>query len=205
MSEHYYTKHVTSQSKPREIEVNFMDEVYTFQTDEGVFSKSRMDYGSKVLTQAFIENTSLKGKKANLLELGSGYGPIAVLLSHREPSWKVTGVELNERAYELSLANRDSYQLDNLTFVNSDVLDFDPDGKYHAVITNPPFRAGKKIVHQFVDLAYDWLEPNGELYLVVQKKQGAPTLKKHMEEVFLNVERVALDKGYWVLVSRKEG
>ena len=75
---------------------------------------------------------------------------------------------------------------------------------YAVILSNPPIRAGKEVVHAILEEAFDRLITDGQLVIVIQKKQGAPSAQKKMQEVFGNVERIALDKGYWILVSTKE-
>lgn len=175
-------------------------------TDSGVFSRHQLDYGSKLLVESFLDQARID-RSSKLLELGAGYGPILIAIAKHFPDWAYTGIEINERAYQLAQENASSNQVDeaidwrlgDATQRIEDLTD-----QYDFVLTNPPIRAGKAIIQTFVKRAFDYLRPGGQLWLVIQKKQGAPSMKKHMDQVFGNVDRVALDKGYWILRSNKE-
>ncbi|MGX7107363.1 class I SAM-dependent methyltransferase [Hutsoniella sourekii] len=205
MSDHYYSMDPGSNHDLKVIEDQINNRRFRFQTDSGVFSKGSFDYGSKVIVKAFIEAFP-NMKQARILELGSGYGPIAISLASFYPKSQVTGIEINQRAFQLAEVNQTLNQVNNISWIHGDVTasDFKLENTYEFVVTNPPIRAGKAVIQHFVDFAYDHLDPQGKLLVVIQKKQGAPSMRKHMEAVFGNVDRLALDKGYWVLVSEKE-
>ena len=94
--------------------------------------------------------------------------------------------------------------IQNVTIHESNRYDNVHAKDYSVIISNPPIRAGKEVVHRILAEAYDHLVEEGQLVIVIQKKQGAPSAQKKMQDVFGNVERIALDKGYWILVSTKE-
>lgn len=201
MSEHYYTKQPAVSHDEKTITGKIGEMTLSLTTDRGVFSKDKLDEGSKILAETFIDQ--VEEGDFNVIELGSGYGPIALGIAKAYPNSHVTGVELNERAFNLSLRNAEQNNLLNVTFVCEDATAFDAPIKFQHVVINPPIRAGKQVVHAFVDKAYQLLEAKGALWVVIQKKQGAPSMRKHMEQVFGNVERVNLQSGYWILKSIK--
>ena len=202
MSDHYYTDQPSSEHDEKTITVHLAGDDYQFITDSGVFSKNRMDQGSEILFNTFVEQASITNG-FRILELGSGYGPIIIGIGRTFPNSHCIGLEINKRAYELSKRNADLNQVNNVDFIHGGLEDLSIETSVDHVLTNPPFRAGKILVHQFVNTAYSQLKSKGALWVVVQRKQGAPSLSKHMSAVFGNVERVALEKGYWILKSIK--
>ena len=113
-------------------------------------------------------------------------------------------VDVNERALELAKHNAAQNDVSNVEIYQSDIYENIENKSFAAILSNPPIRAGKKVVHEILEQAYDHLMVGGQLLIVIQKKQGAPSAKKKMEDVFGNVERINLYKGYWILASIKK-
>lgn len=198
--DHYYSKKPSSDSQRKKIKEKIGGYSYTLLTDAGVFSKNKVDSGSKVLIHAAQKTNFPKGK---ILDLGCGYGVIGLALAKQFPKREVDLVDINERALALAADNGVLNQIDNINVYQSDIFENVTENEYAAIVSNPPIRAGKKVVHQILEESYDHLRKEGKLQIVIQRKQGAPSAKKKMKEVFGNVERIALDKGYWVLESIK--
>ena len=99
--------------------------------------------------------------------------------------------------------NSEKNHIDNAVIKESDGLAEIPDDSADMIVTNPPIRAGKSVVHGILEDAYSKLKKDGELYVVIQKKQGMPSAKKKMETVFGNVETLVKDKGYYILKSKR--
>lgn len=176
----------------------------TFTTDRGVFSKDQIDYGSVTLIKTIVD-TQKNLTTETIVELGSGYGPIAISLAATYPKTQIIGYEVNERARQLSIKNAEKNQVNNVEFQQADLMEYTlPEESAEYVVTNPPIRAGKAVVQRFVELAYVSLKSNGTLYVVIQKKQGAPSMMRFMQQVFGNVEKIKQDKGYWILCSCKK-
>lgn len=199
--DHYYSSKPSSESHRETIEVDLSGRKFSFVTDAGVFSKKRVDFGSEVLMTT-AENIAFP--EGNLLDVGCGYGPIGLYLAKSFPNRQVEMVDINERAILLTKENAQVNAIDNVEIYVSNVFEQVKNNQFAGIISNPPIRAGKKVVHQILEEAYDYLMPGGKLLIVIQKKQGAPSARKKMEDVFGNVKRVALEKGYWVLASTKE-
>ncbi|MBG9981266.1 class I SAM-dependent methyltransferase [Facklamia sp. DSM 111018] len=201
MSDHYFSEVPNSQHQEQLVETQICGKKFSFYTDAGVFSKGRVDFGSRLLIESFSERYSSINSSSTIVELGSGYGPISIILGSLYPSISVQGYELNGRAVSLAKQNARLNQTPNVEFIQQDVTSIDsiPDSQF--VLTNPPIRAGKGVIQTFVDKAKDSLASDGELWLVIQKKQGAPSMEKYMESVFDNVEMVTRSKGYWILRS----
>ncbi|NQX70831.1 class I SAM-dependent methyltransferase [Paenibacillus alba] len=198
MSEHYYTQRPTAKRDVHTMQEELRGRTYTFLTDAGVFSKKGVDYGSKHL----IETMQLN-EDAKVLDVGCGYGPIGLSAAVMCPKGHVTMVDINERAIELSLDNAKRNGIANVSIIQSDLLEQVKDQRYDAVLTNPPIRAGKEVVHRIFTDAYDCLVEGGSIWVVIQKKQGAPSAMKKLESLYRDVVEVSKDKGYKILKATK--
>lgn len=179
-----------------DLTVVLLGQKMNFYTDAGVFSKKMIDYGSQVL----LSTLDFQGGES-VLDVGCGYGPIGLSLAKAQ-GVTVTMVDVNERALDLAKKNASRNGVEAQIF-SSDVYEA-VEGFFDHVISNPPIRAGKKVVHQVITGSFDHLKPGGDLTIVIQKKQGAPSAKSKMEETFGNCEIVKKDKGYYILRSEKE-
>lgn len=200
MADHYYTSNPNSKSNPEKFTTSLLGHSFEFTTDSGVFSKDKIDYGSKVLIEAVVDSELIKG---DLLDMGCGYGPIGISLANKFKDKTIHMVDVNERALDLARGNALDNKVENVEIYQSSTFEEVKKDNFAGVITNPPIRAGKKVVHEILEDSYNYLKDGGQLFVVIQKKQGAPSAKKKMEEVFDNVERIVLDNGYWVLMSQK--
>ncbi|MDO4680735.1 MAG: class I SAM-dependent methyltransferase [Aerococcus sp.] len=201
MAHQYFDDNTNLAHDEKTYQVTFEGQTYIFQTDSGVFSRQRLDFGSEVLLGAAVgTKPTVLGP---ILDLGCGYGPIGIVMAHEEPERVIEMVDVNERALDLAHKNAEANQRENVQIHLSSGYQTVHQSPYARILTNPPIRAGKQVVHSFITGATDHLKPGGDLLLVIQKKQGAPSAQKKMAEVFGNVERIALKKGYWVLRSQK--
>ena len=186
-------------SNPHTYDFCFREHKFRFKTDAGVFSKAYIDFGSFTMLEAFTPNTI----DAPILDMGCGYGPIGIVVSTLYDR-EVLMVDINQRAISLTNDNIKTNKVDKAKAQKSYIYDSIPDEMmFSSIITNPPIRAGKKVVFDIYDGAYNHLLPGGELWVVIQKKQGAPSSMKHLEELFSNCEVVCKNKGYFILKSRK--
>lgn len=174
---------------------------FTFKTDAGVFSRDNLDFGTRVMLEALDLDHLAPG---DLLDLGSGYGPVGVIMGAMLPERTIYGVDVSERAIGLAKENAAYNKVENVVFSVSNAYEVIEKRDFGVILTNPPVRAGKEVVHHFMSEAIHYLKPGGELYVVLQKKQGAPSAMKKMAEVFDNVEEIERRKGYWILKSVKE-
>lgn len=181
----------------QELSVELLGLSLHFLTDAGVFSKNAIDYGSRVL----LDNFQPEGAKT-LLDVGCGYGTLALTLA-KKYGLKATLVDVNSRALDLAKKNADKNNIEVNDIFLSNIYD-NVEGKFDAIISNPPIRAGKEVVHTILSDAYEHLNDDGHLTIVIQKKQGAPSAQKKMKDVFGNCEIIAKDKGYYILRSYKE-
>lgn len=195
MSEHYFSQKPQSKSSPKTWSYQLRKKTYTFTSDYGVFSKNEVDYGSRLLISQFAES-QIPGK---ILDLGCGYGPIGIAIADTYPDRDVVLADVNERAIELAEKNAEQNKVQNIETVKSDRFSNLTSYSFASIVTNPPIRAGKKVVHAMIEESKPALDKGGELWVVIQKKQGAPSAKDKMMKVFGNVEVVAKDKGYFLL------
>ncbi len=197
--EHYFTKDSSVDHNIKEMNYEINDERFTFLTDNAVFSKKRVDFGSEVLLKAILSEEISPG---SILDVGCGYGPIGIILAKFFSEAAVTMADVNNRALELCEKNAQKNELKNIKIVNSNIYE-NISEKYDVIVTNPPIRAGKDIVHGIIEGAKERLNDNGILYAVIQKKQGAESAKKKMHEGYGNCEIIEKSAGFWILKSVK--
>lgn len=170
----------------------------TFTSDAGVFARQTVDYGSRVLIEAISFDEVPAG---NILDVGCGYGPIGLSLAKEQTGRSVDMTDVNLRAMDLAKKNAETNRIKNVNVFESNMYENISD-KYALVISNPPIRAGKNVVSGIISGAKEHLVANGELWIVIQKKQGAPSAKKLMDATYGNVEIVTREKGYYILRSK---
>ncbi len=179
-------------SEIRKYKTIIFDREFWFNTDNGVFSKNKLDFGTRVLLET-IPKEKLKG---NILEVGCGYGVIPIILS-KFCDGVFEGVDVNKRAILLANMNASENKCYDVTFYESNCYS-SVNKKYNFIITNPPIRAGKKIVYEIVMNAKDYLIDDGELYIVINKNQGAKTLVRDLNDIY-NVKVINKKNGFWII------
>lgn len=199
---HYYDENPEVESDESLFTYSYDNHDLELVTDAGVFSKGKIDFGSDLLVKTFLK-TYPPGPTKNIIDVGCGYGPIGLMIAKVSPHHEVTMVDVNQRALNLSRKNKKRNRIDNVKVKESDGLSQVEDNKYDFVLTNPPIRAGKEVVHRILEDAYVKLKLDGELFVVIQKKQGMPSAKKKMQDTFDNVEVLEKSKGYYILRSVK--
>ncbi len=199
MSEHYYSRTQKVESDPRYWDFTLRDFRFRFKTDNGVFSKREVDFGSRLLIEAF----KLPEAPGQLLDAGCGYGPIGLSVAKLDPHRIVHMIDVNERALLLAKENAVLNQITNVKIYESDGLSNVTEAGFAAILTNPPIRAGKKVVYSIFEQSYEHLQDGGELWIVIQKKQGAPSAIEKLTEIFTDVETVDKEKGYFIIKAVK--
>lgn len=199
VSDHYYSRKPQTESKPRHWNFTLLGYNFRFETDAGVFSKSEVDFGSRVLIDAF-EAPNLEGA---ILDIGCGYGPIGLSIAKANEGRTVHLVDVNTRAIQLAEKNAAANGIQNVRIYESDGLSAVDTANFAAIITNPPIRAGKETIFRFYKESYDKLISKGELWVVIQKKQGAPSTFSFLEEIFGQVDVVDKARGYWIIKATK--
>ena len=192
----YYAENPDAAHDIHELRVDLLGEKMTFLTDAGVFSKKMVDFGSQLLLKCLEVNQG-----ETVLDVGCGYGPLGLSLA-KAYGVQATMVDINNRALDLARQNAERNKVE-ATIFQSNIYE-QVKGKFDHVISNPPIRAGKQVVHEIIEKSKDFLRIGGDLTIVIQKKQGAPSAKSKMEDVFGNCEIVKKDKGYYILRSVNE-
>ncbi|MCE4051731.1 MULTISPECIES: class I SAM-dependent methyltransferase [Bacillaceae] len=199
MTEHYYSRSQNVSSDPNYWDFTLKENKFRFKTDNGVFSKKEVDFGSRVLIEAF----TYPEVDGDILDVGCGYGPIGLSIAKEAMDRKVHMVDVNERALALAKENAALNQIGNVVIYESDRLLQVKGNKFASILTNPPIRAGKKVVHDIFEQSYEHLINNGELWVVIQKKQGAPSALEKLEQLFQEVDVVDKQKGYFIIKAKR--
>ena len=197
MSNQYFDNNPNIKSEPFYIDFYFYKHKLTFKSDNGVFSKHNVDFGTNLL----LKNVSLKGAN-KFLDMGCGIGIMGISLAKMHPEIFVDMVDVNLRAIELVKENYILNKIENANVFESNTYSNITD-KYDVIVTNPPIRAGKSVVHNIVLNGKNHLTNGGKIYVVIQKKQGAESCLKAMKEVYDSVEVIDKDKGYYIIKAIK--
>ena len=195
---HYFTDNRSLPQNRKKMEFRIWGFRVYLISDNGVFSKGKVDFGSELL----LNNLDPKNMNCKVLDVGCGYGTIGLSLKVANNNLDVEMIDVNDRALELV---HDSAKLNNVevnahkSFVYDDVS-----GSYDYIITNPPIRAGKAVVHGIFEGAISHLNTGGALYVVIRKQQGAESAIVKIKEVFGNCETIDKEKGYFILRAVKK-
>lgn len=187
-----YFENTNLPSKITEYEAYFLKTKFIFKADNGVFSKEKLDFGTRLL----LENLPMKEMKGDILDLGCGYGVVSIILSKFIDA-KFDAVDVNRRALHLFEMNIKLNKVSNINFFESNCYE-NVDKKYDYIITNPPIRAGKEIVYKMLREAKDYLKDNGYLYFVMRKDHGVKTAIRDISDIY-NCEIVCKEKGFFVI------
>lgn len=205
---HYYDENPTAKSDKKVITYRSNGTNFEFVTDTNVFSRNEIDYGSDFLLNCMIEDLKqdkrlTSGKK--FLDLGCGYGPVGIVMKSVFKGLVVTQTDVNERAVNLAKVNANNNRIPIHDLKQGSVMEhFREDEMFDIVATNPPVRAGKAIVFAFYEQAYKHMNEGGMIYVVLQRKQGAPSTEKKLQELFGNCETMGVSSGYRVMKSIKK-
>ena len=191
---HYFTNDYVKSDK-KLIKVKIGENDYSFNVDNGVFSKSGLDFGTRTL----LESLNLDEIHGDVLDFGCGYGPIGIYIADNTDA-TVDMIDVNERSLALAKENIDINKVETHIF-KSDVYE-NIDKKYDFIITNPPIRVGKKILYNILFGANNYLKDQGEMWLVVNKDQGAKSLLKDLSEIY-DTEVVRKNKGFYIIRAKK--
>ena len=191
---HYFINEDLEHNK-KIIKVIIKNEDFSFITDNGVFSKKGLDFGTRTL----LENLDYKNINGKILDFGCGYGSIGIIVS------KFTGLEvdmldINKRSIELAKENSKLNKVKTNIF-ESNIYENVQD-KYDYIISNPPIRVGNEILYKILFEAKDHLNDNGKLIIVVNKDQGAKSLMEKLKK-FYNVNLITKNKGFFVILCSK--
>ena len=191
---HYFTDNSNLRSEMRTITYENKGDVFTFFSDLGVFSKDKIDYGSRLLVETILK----KEIKANtILDVGCGYGFMGIVLSKKMGA-SIDMIDVNARAVHLAEKNIKENKIEGRAFL-SDAYQEIKDS-YDVIVTNPPIRAGKETVLRILRDAKLHLNKNGSLWFVIRKDQGAKSIMKNISDIYnLNIEEKS--KGFYIILA----
>lgn len=192
----YFDNDNNIKSNKKLLEFNFNNKKYNVYSDNGVFSKDKFDYGTRVL----LESIDINNLCGNVLDLGCGIGVVGIILGTINKNINIDMVDINDRAINLAKENMSLNKVKGNVFI-SDVYS-NINKKYNYIITNPPIRAGKEVVRKFLLGGYDYLNDNGILYFVMRKDHGVKSMIKELENKY-NVTIVNKDKGFYIVSLTK--
>lgn len=188
---HYFINDENLKSDIKLNNVKINDKKFAFYTDNGVFSKKGLDFGTRTLLDS-LNITDIKGK---VLDFGCGYGPIGIYISSMTDAI-VHMIDVNRRSLELARKNVDMNHV-NANIYESNIYSNVSD-KFDYIISNPPIRVGKKILYQIIKEAKNYLVKDGELWIVINKNQGAKSLIKDFSDQY-KIEVKTKNKGFYVI------
>lgn len=205
MAPHYFEPDPEATHRPATVNLVLPDLHLRLKTDRGVFSPEKIDVGTRVL----LENVPPPPETGRLLDVGSGYGPIALTMAARCPSASVLGVEVNSRAVALARENAQQNCLYNVDFKLLSMPENQPTGQstesenlsgpFDTIWSNPPIRVGKPVLHALLRTWLERLTGQGNAYLVVQRNLGADSLHRWLEQNGYPTRRLAARAGFRVL------
>lgn len=195
--EHYFTSNENLKSELRTINYEYNRNSFTFTSDNGVFSKNEIDFGSELLVKSIIKNVNKDN--LNILDVGCGYGFIGVTLSKIKSSY-VDMIDINKRAVHLAQINIKNNKVDAKAFLSNIYENIT--NKYDLIVTNPPIRAGKEVVYEILLKAINHLNDDGELWFVIRKDQGAKSAYKDIGSTY-QLEIVEKSKGFYIFRAKK--
>ncbi len=192
---HYFENDDTLKSKERQILVKINNINFSFLTDYGVFSKNGLDFGTRTLLET-LDTSKINGK---VLDFGCGYGPIGIYIAKTTNS-EVHMIDINRRVLGLARKNVSLNHV-NVNIYESNIYEKVTE-QFDYIISNPPIRVGKEILYKILFEAKEHLKENGELWIVVNKDQGAKSLVKDLEKEY-SVEIKNKKKGFYIIQCLK--
>jgi 16S rRNA (guanine1207-N2)-methyltransferase len=199
MSDHYFSSRPSSKNAEYQIETELLGNHLVFHTDNGVFSKKGIDFGSRLLIESVEINEG-----DSILDLGCAYGVVGIALAKACPNSKVTMVEINERACELARENSARNSVDEqIEVYHGDGFTPISGKKFDHILLNPPIRAGKQVIYSLFTDATRYLNLDGCLWIVIRKQQGAESAIQKLKEDYSTVEVVFKKKGYWIVRAKR--
>lgn len=192
---HYFSEVQDVKSAKKIINYEIKNEKFEFLTDNGVFSKTKVDFGTDVMLRTFL-NENKKLENIRILDIGCGYGVVSVVLKRFFEKVKILSTDVNERALELTKENiQKNNRTDDFEVRKSFVFD-NISENFDVILSNPPIRAGKQVIFEIYEKSFFHLNKNGEFYCVIQTKHGAKSTKKKLEELFGNCTTLVIEAGY---------
>ena len=192
---YYFDKEVSGKSNEKTVHICINNLMYAFITDNNVFSKRGLDFG----TRTMLESIDLNRLHGDILDFGCGYGPVGIYIKSNT-TCNVDMIDVNERALSLSRKNAKLNNVD-VNIFESDIYS-NVSKKYDYIITNPPIRVGKEILFKILVGAKDYLKENGHLIFVINKDQGAKSTMEYLKSYY-DVNILDKNKGFYVFQCEK--
>jgi 16S rRNA (guanine1207-N2)-methyltransferase len=197
MTEHYFTEKPKSKPELGLITTYFKSKQFEFVTASGVFSKTRIDLGTRLLIESMI-----LPEKGYVLDIGCGYGPVGIVAATLNPKLRIIMTDLNERALWLAKENAKRNKAENVDVRKGFLYEPVKDMKFETILSNPPTTAGMKIVLPIITQAPQHLAKDSLLQIVVRSKISGKRLTTEIEETFGNIQIHARKSGYRVLTAK---
>ncbi|WP_040163530.1 class I SAM-dependent methyltransferase [Microbacterium gorillae] len=200
--DHYFSETPSSEAKPRRISVTLAGRSVELTTAAGTFSPGHLDVGTSVL----LSHTPPPPPGGDFLDLGCGWGPVALTMAMLSPHARVWAVDVNERSLELTRQNAAELGLENITAVTPDEVP--DDVSFRTIWSNPPIRVGKNELHGLLERWIPRLDERSDAWLVVARQLGSDSLQRWMAAEFhdgFSIHRAATSKGFRVLKVRHHG
>ena len=191
----YFENDTSLTSQLRRISFRLFEQEFHFYTDNGVFSKTSIDYGSKLLLES-LPLSSIKGK---ILDVGCGYGILGIVVA-KTLKLPVVMVDVNRRALHLARRNVKENKCSSVEVKESDGYQ-NIEEKFQTIITNPPIRAGKEVVYRILIGAIEHLEKDGNLFFVIRKEQGAKSTISELEKYY-HITVLERKKGFFIIWAK---
>lgn len=195
-SDHYFSAQPAGEESRRPLRVVLAGASRDLNTAGGIFSPGRIDQGTAVL----LDSVPAPPPSGNLLDIGCGWGPIALTMGLKSPDAQVYAVDVNERSLALTRDNAAALKLANVTVAKPE--DIDPELRFDTIWSNPPIRVGKAELHSLLKLWINRLASGGTAWLVVQRNLGSDSLQKWMAGEFgpgFQVTRAHSSRGFRIL------
>lgn len=193
---HYYSEEQTSPLRLEKIKAVLRGKSFEFCSGSGVFSKKKVDNGTRVL----VENCIIKDDW-KILDLGCGYGVVGVVIAKIFPKTNVLMVDVNKRALKLAKMNLELNNVENANVRYSNLYS-DVKEKFNTIIINPPITAGRKLCFKIIEESKEHLEKDGLLQLIARHRKGGKILDQKMLEEYGNMDEIAKSGGYRLYVSK---
>ncbi len=195
---HYYSENQTSPLRLEKLNSVLRGRLFEFYSGSGVFSKKKVDNGTRVLVENCIVEDGWK-----VLDLGCGYGVVGVVIAKIFPRTTVLMVDINKRALKLAKMSLELNNIENAEVRHSDLYSAVKE-KFNTILVNPPMTAGRKLCFRIIEEAKEHLEKEGLLQLIAKHRKGGKMLGEKMLEVFGNMEEKTKSGGYRLYVSKKQ-
>ncbi len=198
--EHYFISKEHKESDFFKFSWKFLEYEFTFKSCDDIFSKDNIDYGTFVLLKTIAKQKKISGQ---ILDIGSGYGVIGIVLGKIFPNCEIIQSDINQTAVMLT---KENIKINNIKNVKDVILSNCYENisqTFDFIVSNPPIKAGKETLLEILLSAYDKLNKGGSLIFVIKKKFGEDSIKKKLQEKFESVEVIERDSGYYILEAIK--